>query len=104
MSTYTTKVLLYRALMHPATKEAKGDPDSNLCVWLPDALAAFAEFTNFLSQITTNDLNGFWGRRMYFFQRLSSVGKELMLTLPYRCSVAADYVRQLSHISIPYGI
>lgn len=65
LTIYTTKVLLYRALMHPATKEAKTDPHSSLRIWFHDALEEFAEFAQFLSQITTEDLNGFWGRRKY---------------------------------------
>lgn len=49
--------------MHPATKAAKRDPYSPLRTWFPEALAEFAGFTMFLSQISTQDLNGFWGRR-----------------------------------------
>ncbi|KHN95055.1 fungal specific transcription factor domain-containing protein [Metarhizium album ARSEF 1941] len=60
---YATQVLLYRALMHPATKAAKSDPNSNLRRWFPSAIADFAWFTDFFVSINPGDLRGFWGRR-----------------------------------------
>ncbi|QLI63605.1 uncharacterized protein G6M90_00g010690 [Metarhizium brunneum] len=59
---YATKVLLYRALMHPATKAAKTDPNSNLRQWFPFAIADFGWFTEFFISINPGDLRGFWGR------------------------------------------
>lgn len=63
LTLYATKVLLYRALMHPATKAAKGILDSNLRTWFPHALSDFAQFTEFFVSINPGDLRGFWGRR-----------------------------------------
>ncbi|OAQ60612.1 Zn(II)2Cys6 transcription factor [Pochonia chlamydosporia 170] len=62
MVVYATKVLLYRALMHPATRHAKTTPGSNLKIWFSAALSEFEAFTEYLSSITAADLNGFWGR------------------------------------------
>ena len=63
MTFYATKVLLYRALMHPATKAAKSDPNSSLRQWFPYAIADFAGFVEFFASINAGDLRGFWGRR-----------------------------------------
>ncbi|KAL7908462.1 hypothetical protein GGI35DRAFT_454221 [Trichoderma velutinum] len=62
LSFYTTKVLLYRALMHPSTREAKLKPDSNLRKWFPQALVAFDGFAQFLSHLDKSNMVGFWGR------------------------------------------
>ncbi|RFU74228.1 fungal specific transcription factor domain-containing [Trichoderma arundinaceum] len=62
LSFYTTQVLLYRALMHPSTREAKLRPDSNLRKWFPEALLAFDGFAQFLSHLDKNNMVGFWGR------------------------------------------
>ncbi|KAG6104627.1 hypothetical protein E4U13_008310 [Claviceps humidiphila] len=62
LSFYATKVLLYRALMHPATKAAKSQPDSNLRQWFAFALADFAQFTEFFASVNPGDFRGFWGR------------------------------------------
>ncbi|TWU72177.1 hypothetical protein ED733_000763 [Metarhizium rileyi] len=59
---YATKVLLYRALMHPATKAAKQDPNSSLRQWFPFAIADFARFTDFFASISPGEVRGFWGR------------------------------------------
>ncbi|KAK8930205.1 hypothetical protein VCV18_002874 [Metarhizium anisopliae] len=48
--------------MHPATKAAKSDPNSNLRQWFPFAIADFLWFTEFFVSINPGDLTGFWGR------------------------------------------
>ncbi|KAK2592354.1 hypothetical protein QQS21_009934 [Conoideocrella luteorostrata] len=59
---YASKVLLYRALMHPATKAAKSQPNSYLRQWFAYALTDFTQFTEFFVTINPGDLRGFWGR------------------------------------------
>ncbi|KAF5511514.1 Transcriptional activator protein DAL81 [Colletotrichum siamense] len=54
--------LLFRALMSPATNEAKSDPSSNLCRWFGIAVAEFQGFAKFMEEVTAEDLQGFWGR------------------------------------------
>ncbi|KAJ6440558.1 Zn(II)2Cys6 transcription factor [Purpureocillium lavendulum] len=62
LSFYAAQVLLYRALMHPPTRQAKTTPGSNLRKWFPEALLAFEAFADFLSCVNKADLFGFWGR------------------------------------------
>ncbi|UNI15875.1 hypothetical protein JDV02_002362 [Purpureocillium takamizusanense] len=62
LSFYAAQVLLYRALMHPPTRQAKTTPGSNLRRWFPEALLAFEAFVEFLSCVNKADLFGFWGR------------------------------------------
>ncbi|KAG6001049.1 hypothetical protein E4U21_004760 [Claviceps maximensis] len=62
LSHYGIKVLLYRALMHPATKAAKSQPTSNLRQWFAFALADFAQFVDFFVSVNPGDFRGFWGR------------------------------------------
>ncbi|GJN86449.1 hypothetical protein PLIIFM63780_010029 [Purpureocillium lilacinum] len=62
LSFYAAQVLLYRALMHPPTRQAKTTPSSNLRRWFPEALIAFEAFVDFLSCVNKADLFGFWGR------------------------------------------
>ncbi|KKP04944.1 hypothetical protein THAR02_02965 [Trichoderma harzianum] len=62
LSFYTTQVLLYRALMHPSTREAKLKASSNLRKWFPEALLAFDGFVRFISHLDKNNMVGFWGR------------------------------------------
>ncbi|QYT00068.1 Zn(2)-C6 fungal-type domain-containing protein [Trichoderma simmonsii] len=62
LSFYTTQVLLYRALMHPSTREAKLKASSNLRKWFPEALLAFDGFVQFISHLDKNNMVGFWGR------------------------------------------
>ncbi|KPM35108.1 hypothetical protein AK830_g11468 [Neonectria ditissima] len=59
---HATQVLLFRGLMSPATREAKATPGSNLRQWLTIALAQFTVFTTFMSDITEEELSGFWVR------------------------------------------
>ncbi|KAK2756054.1 fungal specific transcription factor domain-containing protein [Colletotrichum kahawae] len=56
------QALLFRALMSPATNEAKNDPASNLCRWFGTAVAEFQGFARFMEEVTAEDLQGFWGR------------------------------------------
>ncbi|KAI8295953.1 ncs1 nucleoside transporter family protein [Colletotrichum sp. SAR11_240] len=56
------QALLFRALMSPATNEAKNDPSSNLCRWFGTAVAEFQGFARFMEDVTAEDLQGFWGR------------------------------------------
>ncbi|KAF3056693.1 Transcriptional activator protein [Trichoderma lentiforme] len=62
LSFYTTQVLLYRALMHPSTREAKLKASSNLRKWFPEALLAFDGFVQFISHLDKSNMVGFWGR------------------------------------------
>ncbi|KAG5973632.1 hypothetical protein E4U55_000344, partial [Claviceps digitariae] len=62
LSCYAIKVLLYRALMHPATKAAKSQPNSNLRQWFAFALTDFAQFIDFFTSVNPRDFRGFWGR------------------------------------------
>lgn len=63
LSFYAAEVLLFRALMHPATRTARAATDSNLRRWFPIALADFQTFTAFVENISIQDLQGFWIRR-----------------------------------------
>ncbi|KAG6358261.1 hypothetical protein INS49_014145 [Diaporthe citri] len=62
LSYYAYTALLFRALMSPATAEARNDPSSNLCRWFGTAVAVFQAFTRFMDEVTSEDLQGFWGR------------------------------------------
>ncbi|KAJ0271674.1 hypothetical protein COL940_010906 [Colletotrichum noveboracense] len=61
------QALLFRALMSPATNEAKSDPSSNLCRWFGTAVAEFQGFAKFMEEVTAEDMQGFWGRRKSSF-------------------------------------
>lgn len=63
LSYYAYTALLFRALMSPATNEARNDSSSNLCRWFGTAVAEFQAFTRFIDEVTSEDLQGFWGRR-----------------------------------------
>lgn len=63
LSYYAYTALLFRALMSPATNEARNDSSSNLCRWFGTAVAEFQAFTRFMDEVTSEDLQGFWGRR-----------------------------------------
>lgn len=73
LSYHATQVLLFRALMSPATKEAKATPESHLQQWLSVALSDFRSFTSFMGNISPEELAGFWGRRKSSFDSLISV-------------------------------
>lgn len=62
LSFYAAEVLLFRALMHPATRAARSDPGSNLRRWFPIALTELQVFTDFVEKISVKDLHGFWTR------------------------------------------
>ncbi|KAI8200844.1 ncs1 nucleoside transporter family protein [Colletotrichum sp. SAR 10_76] len=59
---HASQALLFRALMSPATNEAKSDPSSSLCRWFGTAVAKFQGFARFMEEVTAEDLQGFWGR------------------------------------------
>jgi NCS1 family nucleobase:cation symporter-1 len=59
---YAAKVLLFRALMSPASKTARADPKSSLRKWFPIAVHEMEQFTAFMNDVTEGDLQGFWGR------------------------------------------
>lgn len=59
ISYHATKVLLWRALMHPATAKAKVDDNSSLQRWFATALAEFEDFVNFFAGLDVTCLHGF---------------------------------------------
>lgn len=63
ISYHATKVLLWRALMHPATAKAKVDDNSSLQRWFATALAEFEDFVNFFAGLDVTCLHGFIPRR-----------------------------------------
>lgn len=65
LSYFAAQVLLYRALMFPATKEARADPNSSLRNWFPYAVQEMEAFVAFMDTVTDGDLQGFWGRRKF---------------------------------------
>ncbi|KAI9150605.1 transcriptional regulatory protein [Paramyrothecium foliicola] len=69
VSYFAAQALLFRGLMHPATKRAKASPASSLRRWFPDALAEFEKFVNFMTTVTDNDLASFWVRRESHIQK-----------------------------------
>lgn len=72
LSYYAYMALLFRALMSPATNEARNDSSSNLCRWFGTAVAEFQAFTRFMDEVTPEDLQGFWGRRKSGFTQSTS--------------------------------
>jgi hypothetical protein len=63
ISYHATKVLLWRALMHPATAKAKADDNSSLQRWFATALAEFEDFVSFFASLDVTCLHGFIPRR-----------------------------------------
>lgn len=59
---YASQVLLFRALMFPASKAARADPNSNLWRWFNTAIHDMKKFVEFIDGITEGDLQSFWGR------------------------------------------
>jgi hypothetical protein len=57
------QVLLFRALMYPATRKAKTYPSSNLRRWQSAVLSEFELFFLFVDHIKDEELTEFWGRR-----------------------------------------
>lgn len=70
---HATQVLLFRSLMHPATKMAKATPGSNLRQTITIALKELEYFTTFMSRITKEELDGFWGRREFNLYPLAAL-------------------------------
>ena len=60
---YATKVLLFRAILSPASKEARADPNSSLRRNFHEAVHEMDIFAAFMDEVTEGDLQGFWGRR-----------------------------------------
>lgn len=60
---YATTILLFRALMAPASEEAKHNPASSLRCYFGEALGEATLFSKFVDSITQDDVEAFWGRR-----------------------------------------
>lgn len=60
---HAAKVLLFRAILSPATKEARADPNSSLRRNFHEAVHEMQQFATFMDEVTEGDLQGFWGRR-----------------------------------------
>lgn len=104
LSYYAYEALLFRALMSPATNEARNDPSSNLCRWFGTAVAEFQAFTEFMDEVTSEDLHGFWGRRksgLHTIQSVATMGRPNVLTYKCRRPVSADPLRKLHHLPLP---
>lgn len=98
--------------MHPATKAAKSDPNSNLRQWFPFAIADFLWFTEFFVSINPGDLTGFWGRRKSHFLtwKISAAASCFLISILIkllvwydRCSISANSLWELLGLSISYG-
>ncbi|ATY64120.1 Zn(II)2Cys6 transcription factor [Cordyceps militaris] len=59
---HAAKVLLLRAVLSPATKEARADPNSSLRRNFNEAVYEMQLFATFMDEVTEGDLQGFWGR------------------------------------------
>lgn len=60
---YATIILLFRALMAPASQEAKHNSVSSLRRYFGEALEEATLFSKFVDSITQDDVEAFWGRR-----------------------------------------
>jgi hypothetical protein len=60
---HAAKVLLFRAILSPATKAARADPNSSLRRNFHEAVFEMQQFATFMDEVTEGDLQGFWGRR-----------------------------------------
>jgi hypothetical protein len=60
---FATRVLLFRALMTPASMSAKNNPQSSLRRYFEPAVEQLGAFNAFMSGITVDGLRSFWGRR-----------------------------------------
>ncbi|KAL2427591.1 hypothetical protein ABEF91_002113 [Exophiala dermatitidis] len=59
---FATQVLLFRALMTPASMAAKNNPHSSLRRFFDAATEQFSAFLAFMNEITPDGLRAFWGR------------------------------------------
>ncbi|OAA35740.1 nitrogen regulatory protein OTam [Beauveria brongniartii RCEF 3172] len=59
---HAAKVLLFRAILSPATKAARADPNSSLRRNFQEAVYEMQQFATFMDEVTEGDLQGFWGR------------------------------------------
>ncbi|KAI1627936.1 fungal-specific transcription factor domain-containing protein [Exophiala viscosa] len=60
---HATQILLLRALMAPATEEAKHNPASSLRRYFEAAVEEATSFSDFVHGITHEDVEAFWGCR-----------------------------------------
>ena len=60
---FATQVLLFRALMAPASMAAKIDPSSPLRRYFEVALEQAGLFCAFMAGLTNDYVKAFWGRR-----------------------------------------
>lgn len=101
---YTVQILLFRALMAPASEEAKHDPMSSLRRYFEAAVDEATLFSDFVECITEDDIEAFWGRREWQARRLEYV-RALGLTVAMcfvmsRCPGPADFGWQFSDLSV----
>lgn len=66
---HAAKVLLFRAILSPASKEARTDPNSTLRRHFHEAVHEMQQCADFMNEVTEGDLQGFWGRRKSLFAR-----------------------------------
>ncbi|EXJ81591.1 hypothetical protein A1O1_07655 [Capronia coronata CBS 617.96] len=59
---FATQVLLFRALMTPASMAAKNSPHSSLRRFFDAAIDQCSDFLEFMNEITPDGLRAFWGR------------------------------------------
>ncbi|EXJ65648.1 uncharacterized protein A1O5_11175 [Cladophialophora psammophila CBS 110553] len=64
---FATQVLLFRALMTPASMAAKSNPLSSLRRFFGAAIEQLGAFLAFMNEITLEGLRAFWGRRKSSF-------------------------------------
>nr|XP_036579908.1 fungal specific transcription factor domain-containing protein [Colletotrichum truncatum]KAF6787664.1 fungal specific transcription factor domain-containing protein [Colletotrichum truncatum] len=99
---YAYLALLFRALMSPATTEAKKDTSSSLRRWFRTAVTEYQGFTTFIDAVTAEDLQGFWGRRTFTRPpHLLIAARNMKLTRKCRCPVPAHPLREFPHLSLP---
>lgn len=60
---FATRVLLFRALLMPASISAKGNPQSSLRRYFGAAIEQVGAFLAYMDEIELNTLRAFWGRR-----------------------------------------
>lgn len=60
---HAAKVLLFRAILSPATKEARANSNSSRRRNFNEAVYEMQQFATFMDEVTEGDLQGFWGRR-----------------------------------------
>ncbi|KIX97147.1 uncharacterized protein Z520_07261 [Fonsecaea multimorphosa CBS 102226] len=66
---FATQILLFRALMTPASMAAKNNPLSSLRRFFGAAIEQLRAFLDFMNEITLEGLQAFWGRRKSSYGR-----------------------------------